>query len=52
MTECIKCKEFSFLNTREDLHQGSGVRACPNCEDKPRDGAEVRKAKSRHHTDG
>ena len=54
MPHCQNCESFvSDMYARvfapPDVH---GVRVCPRCEDKIREGAEVREARSVRHTNG
>ncbi|MES3516416.1 MAG: hypothetical protein PPP58_02010 [Natronomonas sp.] len=49
MPHCHNCDSFVTENyVRVFAPNGmDGVRVCPNCEDKLRDGAEIREARSR-----
>lgn len=52
MTECQNCGSFvtdAYARVFTPNEQGA-PRVCPNCEDKIRDGAEVREARSTRRT--
>ncbi|AEM56946.1 MULTISPECIES: DUF7563 family protein [Haloarcula] len=50
MPECQNCGEFvteQYVRVfTPEAVEGHGPRVCPNCEDKLRDGADVREARS------